>query len=49
MDNPQYFNKTNGVQQYMTPDLQSCSEMVEMIQSEQFPITFEDKNEHVDM
>ena len=33
----------------MTPDLQSCSEMVEMIQSEQFPITFEDKNEHADM
>ena len=48
-DNPEYFNKTNGVQQYMTPDLESCREMVEMIQSNQFPITYEDKNEHVDM
>lgn len=48
-DNPQYFNKTNGVQQYMTPDLESCREMVEMIQSNKFPITYEDKNEHVDM
>ena len=48
-DNPQYFNKTNGVQQYMTPDLESCREMVEMIQAKGFPITKEDKNEHVDM
>lgn len=48
-DNPQYFNKTNGVQQYMTPDLESCREMVEMIQAKKFPITREDKNEHVDM
>ena len=48
-DNPQYFNKTNGVQQYMTPDLESCREMVEMIQAKKFPITYEDKNEHVDM
>lgn len=48
-DNPQYFNKTNGVQQYMTPDLESCREMVEMIQAKKFPITLEDKTEHVDM
>ena len=48
-DNPQYFNKTNGVQQYMTPDLESCREMVEMIQAKKFPITREDKTEHVDM
>ena len=48
-DNPQYFNKTNGVQQYMTPDLESCREMVEMIQEKKFPITYEDKNEHADM
>tara|TARA_R100000005_G_C4971635_1_gene184388 strand:+ start:88 stop:1323 length:1236 start_codon:yes stop_codon:yes gene_type:complete len=48
-DNPQYFNKTNGVQQYMTPDLESCREMAEMIQEKKFPITYEDKNEHADM
>lgn len=48
-DNPEYFNMTNGVQQYMTPDLESCRSMVEMIQSNKFPITYEDKKEHVDM
>ncbi len=48
-DNAEYFNMTNGVQQYMTPDLESCNSMVEMIQSDEFPITYEDKNEHVDM